>query len=133
MIGMAEKARDAIDSQTALKHLQGIRKEFWAKLIQLMNAKSNLYQNISPSISPWISAGSGVRGAGLNFVVSNSYGRAELYIDRGSKEENKFIFDELSTLKDSIEKDFGGSLVWERLDNKRACRIKSETPRKHIR
>ena len=128
MIGMAEKARDVIDSQTELKHLQGIRKEFWTKLIQLMNAKSNLYQNISPDIYSYIGAGSGVSGVGLRFVVSNSYGRAELYIDRGSKEENESIFDELSTLKDDIEKDFGGSLVWERLDDKRACRIKSETP-----
>lgn len=127
MIGLAEKAQDDIDSQAELKHRHVIRKEFWTKLINLMNTKSSLYQNISPGIANWISAGSGVRGAPLNFVVSKTYGRAELYIDRGNKEENEFLFDELFKQKDQIEKDFGGSLVWERLEAKHACRIKSET------
>ena len=91
-----------------------------------MNTKSSLYQNINTSAYPWIGACSGVRGLGLNFVTTKSYGRAELYIDRGNKEENKFIYDELLKNKNQIEKDFGGSLVWERLDTKRASRIKAE-------
>lgn len=82
---------------------------------QMNNAPRNVVairenQNISPGIYNWIGAGSGVRGAGLNFSVTKSYGRAELYIDRGSKEENEFIFDELSSRKEQLEKDFGGSL-----------------------
>ena len=51
-----------------------------------------------------------------------------LYIDRGDKEENKFIFERLYAKKESIETAFGGTLTWERLDNRRACRIKCETP-----
>lgn len=129
MISMAGKAQDDIDSQAELKNIHVIRKEFWTKLIQRMNTntQSKLYQNISPGIYHWIGAGSGVRGVGLNFTVSKSYGRAELYIDRGDRGENEFIFDELSAHKEQIEKDFGDSLNWERLEGKRACRIKSET------
>ena len=97
MISMAGKARDDIDSQAELKNRDVIRKEFWTKLIQRMNnTQSKLYQNRSPSIYHWIGARSGIRGVGLNFVVSKSYGRAELYIDRGDREENESIFDELS-------------------------------------
>jgi Domain of unknown function (DUF4268) len=51
-----------------------------------------------------------------------------LYIDRGDKEENKAIFDELSSQKTSIENAFGSALTWERLDDARACRIKAEIP-----
>lgn len=127
MIGMAEKAQEDMSSQAESNQLQILRREFWSRLINVMNSKSSLYQNISTSTSPWISAGSGVRGLGLNFVVSKSYSRSELYIDRGNKDENKFVFDELVKNKEQIEKDYGGVLVWERLDTKRASRIKVES------
>ena len=38
--------------------------------------------------------------------------------------ENKRIFDTLCSHKDAVEKTFGATLHWERLDTKRACRIK---------
>jgi Domain of unknown function (DUF4268) len=49
--------------------------------------------------------------------------RAEIYIDSGVKEQNEALFDFLYQRKDQIEKSFGSSLEWERLDTKRACRI----------
>jgi Domain of unknown function (DUF4268) len=50
----------------------------------------------------------------------------ELYIDhdKDAGQKNEAIFDALHVQKDSIEKDFGDSLEWERLDDKRACRIR---------
>jgi hypothetical protein len=52
--------------------------------------------------------------------------QVELYIDRGKDrgEENKAIFDKLFTHKAEIEKDFAQPLEWERLEGKRACRIR---------
>jgi hypothetical protein len=125
-ISMAEKTQEDIDSQEELKTRHYIRKEFWIKLLKNINAKSNLFQNISPSHYNWIGAGSGVRGLGYNFAISKSYGRCELYIDRGEKEENKNIFDVLLKNKEKIENIFGNSLTWERLNDKRASRIKYE-------
>jgi len=48
--------------------------------------------------------------------------RAELYIDIGDAAKNKAIYDALMTRKFEIE-DLTGGLVWERLDQRRACRI----------
>lgn len=126
MIGMAEKVHDDIDSQTQLKNRHIVRKEFWTLLIKSMNERSDLFLNKSPSIYGWIGIGSGVRGVGYNFAVSKNYGRAEIYIDRGEKDENEYIFDELFKQKDHFEENFGSKLDWERLNDKRACRIKSE-------
>lgn len=126
MIGMAEKTKADLVIRTELKNRHIVRHEFWSKLIQQMNTKSNLFQNISPGKYNWIGTGSGVSGIAFNFVVSKNYGRTELYIDKGIKEGNEVIYDELYKFRNEIEKDFGGELVWERIDNKRACRIKSE-------
>lgn len=64
--------------------------------------------------------------SGLVYSASFARGnrlRAELYIDTGNMEQNKAIFDKLYAEKDLIETEFGESLNWERLDDKRASRI----------
>ncbi len=127
MIGMAEKAQDDFEAQAGLKTRHVIRRDFWAKLIQAMNStQSTRFQNISPGVAAWIGAGSGVRGVGFHFAATQKYGRAELYIDRGDQDENEWIFDRLFSKRDELEEGFGEALEWERLDNKRACRIKLE-------
>jgi hypothetical protein len=50
--------------------------------------------------------------------------RCEIYIDRGGFDINKAIFDFLYNEKEKIEANFGTELTWERLDDKRASRIK---------
>ena len=92
----------------------------------MISGKTGLHQNISPSSQGWISAGSGVRGVVFSLAASRTYGRAEVYIDRGDGEENMFIYDQLHAQKDGIEAAFGGDLTWDPLEGKRACRIKSE-------
>ena len=127
MIGWAEKVHDQVESEE-LKTRHVIRKEFWVKLLENLNAtkKSDLFQNISPSKYNWISAGSGIGGVTYNFAISKNYGRVELYIDKGEKDVNEFIFQQLFDKKEDIEKTFSGDLQWEKLEEKRACRIKSE-------
>jgi len=124
-IKMAEKAQEDQSTQDELKTRHKLRIEFWKLLLQKFNTKSHLFSNISPSKDSWISAGSGVSGVGFNFVVSKNYARTEVYMSRSVAEENKFIFDKLKELKTDIEAKTQ-LLVWERLDNKKASRIKQE-------
>jgi phenylpropionate dioxygenase-like ring-hydroxylating dioxygenase large terminal subunit len=49
--------------------------------------------------------------------------RVEVYIDCRDKEKNEAIFDELLVNKEEIERLYGTSLSWERLDSRRGCRI----------
>lgn len=124
-IKMAEKAQEEQSTQDELKGRHKFRTEFWRELLNKFNIKSQLFSNISPSKDNWISAGSGLSGVGFNFVIGKSYARTEVYMSRSSAEENKFIFDKLYQQKENIEQQTG-ALIWERLDTKKASRIKQE-------
>lgn len=101
-----------------------VRLKFWEGLVAIARSRNTRHANIKPGAYHWLGAGSGIRGLGFNYAIVQEYGVAELYIDRGEAAENKRIFDQLHARKDEIEKAFGGTLSWERLDTKRACRIK---------
>jgi hypothetical protein len=103
----------------------GIRKRFWQGLLTRAVAKTTLHANISPGEYSWIGAGSGMRGLNFNYVIRQDGGSVELYIDRGADdaETNKRFFDWLLGHKDEIEDAFGGELAWQRLDQKRGCRV----------
>jgi hypothetical protein len=126
MIGLASKSLDEVEAAAEEKNRNKIRRQFWTELLRAAAPRISRFANISPNHFHYLGAGSGVRGVPFNFVATKSYGRVELYIDRGDKDENKAIFDELHSQKDDIERAFGGQLTWERLDSKRASRVKSE-------
>jgi hypothetical protein len=127
VIGLADKAQDEVQTSSAEAARHTIRREFWREVIPVMQTKSRLYDNISAGVSSHIGAGSGMRGVGFNFAAGGKYGRAEIYIDRGEQAENKYVFDQLLAQREALEAAFGGPLVWERLDHRRASRIKCET------
>ncbi|NLY36820.1 MAG: DUF4268 domain-containing protein [Tissierellia bacterium] len=124
-IKMAEKAQEEQSTQEEQVIRHKIRIEFWKLLLPKLNTKTNLFANVSPSKDNWITAGSGVSGVGFVFSIAKNYARTEVYMSRGNTEENKFVFDKLFLQKDEIEKQTG-TLEWERLENKKACRIKQE-------
>jgi RecB family endonuclease NucS len=126
MISMADKAQSDIAVQEEEKARHRIRLEFWKHLIKKANDTFDLYQNVNPSKENWISGGTGISGASFNCVIAMSHTRVEVYISRSNKDENKFIFDELKKLQDQIEDTFGSKLIWQRLDDKKASRIKYE-------
>jgi hypothetical protein len=126
MIKMADKAQEDISNQEELKSRHLVRREFWKQYLDYINQKCGIYSNVSPSKDSWITGATGVSGVQLNSVASNYYGPAEIYITRSSKSENKMVFDELFNQKKDIESVFGSGLTWERLDSKKACRIKFE-------
>lgn len=126
VISMADKTQENISTQEELKSRHLLRLEFWKEFLKVMNQKSTLFQNVNPSKDNWITGRTGISGIHLNLSISNYYARPELYMSRGVGEENKFVFDELLKSKEEIEKQFGEALTWERLDNKKACRIKHQ-------
>lgn len=126
VISMADKAQEDISTQEELKSRHSLRLEFWKIFLKAINPQSTLYQNVNASKDYWISGRTGISSINFNSSVSNYYARAEVYMQRSVRDENKFVFDELFKNKEEIEREFGQPLVWERLDTKKACRIKYE-------
>lgn len=72
----------------------------------------------------WYAFSAGTSGVPVSAVFAgDGTARVELYIDLGTVEANKALFDWLQSQKDNIEKQLGFPLQWERLDGKRASRI----------
>lgn len=104
------------------------RRQWWLRLLARPDAR--LHRHITPGAASWIGASSGVRGLNLNYVVLQDEAFAELYIDRGEGggDANKSIFDQLRGRAGDVEQAFGGALQWQRLDGRRASRIRAAVP-----
>lgn len=124
--GPSEEATEVGDTKKAIAERHVARKKFWTELLALANAKTRLHSGISPGIYNWIGTSAGAPGLLLSYVVRQHDAQVELYIDRDKEtgEGNREILDKLQTNKESIEKEFGSPLLWETLDEKRACRIR---------
>jgi len=122
--GPSETAVDIGEEKKELSERHKKRLRFWKSLLEKSKEKTNLHSNITPSINSFLSTGAGKSGLSYTYAITNKNGQIELYIDRGDYKKNKKIFDELFKNKEQIEKDFGGMLEWQRLDDKRASRIR---------
>ncbi len=101
-----------------------LRLQFWEGMVAEARNRQTRHANNKPGSYHWLGSSSGISGLNFNYTIVKENGVTELYIDRGETSENKDIFDQLYAQKDKIEGAYGGQLIWERLDDKRACRIK---------
>lgn len=129
IIGPGEESKRIRDDKVEFDERRNNCFRFWEGLLSRAKEKTTLHSNISPSRENWISAGSGKGGLSFNYVIRQSAtSSVELYIDRGkdSNEQNRSIFDQLYGHRQEIEDSFGGELMWEPLEARRACRIKKD-------
>ena len=126
IVGPSEESREVGKTKKELAERYIIRNQFWTGLLEGARAKTKLHANISPGQHSYIGTGAGKYGLSYNYVIRRNDGDVELYIDRGKEgeDENKATFDRLAESKDTVEAACGESLDWQRLDGKRACRIK---------
>ena len=123
LIKLANKKQEKIQSVEKTQERQMKLKKFWTQLLDYTSGNTDLFENTNPSDKAWIIYRRSHGGLSFGMVVSRDHARVELYIDKGSKDWNKTTFDAIHKHKDAIESDFGNQLDWQRLDDKRACRI----------
>jgi hypothetical protein len=117
-----EDQKDSVESKTLSEREQN-RLKFWYSLIERSKTSTNLIAVRKPNYRHWFNLSSGRTRISFSFIVGKTYGAVELYIDYGTQDQNKKIFDLLYQQKKAIEEEFGSELEWHRIDDKRASRI----------
>lgn len=128
IVGPSEEAKQIGNVKKDTSERHKLRYMFWEGLLERSKIKHKLFNSISPTQYNWIGASSGIRGISYTYWITKEGVSLKIYIDRGkdSDEENNKLFNELLKNKEIIEKEFGESLDWEKLDQYRACVIKKD-------
>lgn len=103
-----------------------VRRKYWTYALEVIKQEyggDGPFKNVNPSKSNWITGYFGVGGLEINCVANFDSARVEIYIKRPIKEENKEIFDDLMKNKETIEKEMGVPLIWNRGDDIKASKI----------
>lgn len=128
IVGPSHESKSVGVQKKEISERGEIRRNWWNRLISRPEAKS--HSHLSTNVGSWIGISAGISGLDLNYVLNENDCAAELYIDRGkgSKEENKRIFDHLAASRDEIERVAGNPLSWQRLDEGQGSRIRVTLP-----
>jgi len=126
-INIASKAQEEIEHQETLKNRHLLRLRFWEYFINESKKQNHFISNMSPSKDSWLSKGIGIGGAYIDVCITKNSCRSEIIINIGDQALNKRAFDLLyKDYKQLIEKKLGVNLNWERMDEKKSCRIRFE-------
>lgn len=130
MFKVVEKPNDFIKSNKSTKDgdlskAQAERLNFWTEFNRVITESGKLFNVRKATTDHWYDVAIGTSEAHISITLVNKDGSigVELYI-----RDNKDLFDHLFEHKDEIESKLGFSMHWERLDDKKASRIKSYIP-----
>jgi len=112
-------------SQGDLNKSQSERLEFWTMFNELLIEKGKPFNVRKATTDHWYDVAMGTSGihVAINLVNRESLICLEVYIN-----DDKELFDKLYNQKENIESELGFKLIWDRLDNGKASRIKYTIP-----
>jgi hypothetical protein len=122
MIDAIEKQKEDKHKSKKVAQTNAFLIDFWTNFKEHLNDKDiSLINNVTPRAS--FSIG-GWKGHGkFCYCIGRDTIRVELYF---SSDINKEKFDFMHKHKEEIENNFKGNIIWQRLDQKKASRIKHE-------
>lgn len=121
--GPSVEAKETGRAKQEVNARHEIYKRWWTAL--LANPGARLHAHLAPRVVAWLGTSSGTQGFQYVYATDKYGCSAQLYIDRGKGrlEENKRIFDHFYQLRDQVETRISYPMIWERLENSRACRV----------
>lgn len=124
MIEIKEKEKEEKEKSKVVEETEAHLIKFWGLLKQkLSDNHFDHLEKISPKPLFYMVFS---RGQGkFAFCMGRTNFRVELYF---SHDDDKVFIDKMARHKEEIERKFDGKIIWERLENKRASRVKHEMP-----
>ncbi len=128
IVGPSVEAKQTGRAKQEISERHEIRKRWWMALTALPGAK--LHAHITPGFGAWLGTASGTPGLTYWYGVTKTGCSVELYFDKGkgAEQETKYIFDQLQQLQAQIDAAILHPVSWQRLDERRACRIRITLP-----
>lgn len=115
-----EKEENSRNKSTQIREARLL--QFWTLLKKDFQENNiHLLDSINPNSAP--NMGFGSNKALFSMVIGKRVQRVEVYFP---DDENKELFDAMLKNKDALENQFIGNIIWERLEGKKASRIKHE-------
>lgn len=107
-----------------------LRRKFWEQLLERARRSGvTTHAQRTAGTDSWLSAGAGIMsGVSFTYNIWTDSAAVDLWIQSENLEENKKLFDRLFAMREQIETSFGAPLIWDRMDEKRTSRIRSELP-----
>ena len=126
-----KETADKVRGDAPVTSVRGERyREFFQPLIDNLREKHKFTNVRKAQPQNWysFSAGYGQRVTyGANFT-GQKRARIEVYIDDGDNDRNIRLLERLEEHREEIESALGEKLDWQRLENRRACRIALDRP-----
>lgn len=101
-----------------------LRKKFWEQVVEKGRKRRIIASKRQSNTYNWMSIPSGKTGYLYALVIARNEADVEFYIDKADFYKNKQFFDSLFLQKSEIENKLKRELDWQRLDTRRACRIR---------
>lgn len=129
---VVEKPNDFIKSNKGTKSGSGEMNKaksecfaFWSDFNDVLVSKGKPFNVRKATTDHWYNVALGKSGVHVDITLVNkeSHIGVGIYID-----DDKELFDQFAENKDAIEQALGFELEWDRLDGKKAARIKSKIP-----
>lgn len=129
LLAKKERARFPDDAEFA--------EAFSTRPMYLMNSKNKIYaldfiheahgdgsfSNVHASKQNWIGGFFGVNGFNICCVANYDSARVEIYMGNANKDYNKAAYDRLIIHRSQIESALGVSLIWDRGDDIKSCKV----------
>lgn len=127
--GPSPESDDAGRTRKDLAQRHSLRHRWWESLLARARGRTRLHASVGPHTHPYLAAGAGRQGISYQYAVRQHDSRVMLWIDRGAgrEAETETIFTALERQRTKIEERFGGPLVWDRSENRRAMWISSDS------